>query len=149
MSVFKQIAKAIANIEYPPEDGLREREKKRSGIPVWDLPSIMDSRGIHEINLYPSESEDPCHNQAVFISLNGRLKGRGRHLSFEKALHKIVQHFDHGCDKQTKLIGLITDECIAKIFDQWRPSIERIVNSGVTMETYLIAPRVVSRIDWP
>lgn len=167
MSIFGRIAEELASREsnrddpgediYPPlvrPDGehlpsIGPKNKKGSGIPVQELPRIINRCGIQGINCYPSEPTDQCHKDAVFISLNGALRGRGKHLSFERALQEILHHFKKYCPHQTRSFGFITDEWAAKQFDEWRFYIEEIVRSGVSMETYLVAPRMVSRINWP
>ena len=151
MSIFREIAERLANDEriyeeYSlPHEGGEKINRKPKGISPHDFPKIFPH---NQINCYPSELSSPCYDKAVFISLNGKLKGKTRnHLSFDQALREIVHHLDTRCGGVTKEVGLIADAWDAKSFDEWRPHLRNYKRCGIMIEAYLIAPGMVTEID--
>jgi hypothetical protein len=151
MSIFREIAESIANVErfsekYPFPHGSDEKiDRMPGGVSIHDFPGIISH---DKINCYPSALSSPCYDKAVFISLNGKIKGNTRnHLSFDQALREIVHHMDTRCESVTKEIGLITDAWDAKSFDEWRPHLRNYKRSGIMIEAYLIAQGMVTKID--
>lgn len=148
MSIFREIARRLAQDERVLEDRRRDGRMEPGGISPTDIPEIVDSSNGCGINCYPGCPKSPCYEKAVFISLSGGLKGRWRgHLSFDDALEKIVKHCGGRCSTITKQIGLITDTWDAKSFDSWRQNLINFKRSGIMIEVYLIAPGMVSEIN--
>lgn len=115
--------------EERPRRGDIETGATSSGSCIYPshLPD-MASDAIHGnggFNCYPGESGAPCHDLALFFSLQGPYaKNHGRrisgHLTFEEALQKIVQHMSGYCHEKTKTALFFADTWDADAFEKWR-----------------------------
>ena len=135
--MFGAIAERLAN----------ELLENQDGIAAGALPVIMESiTNGKEINLYPGGSGGPCCAEAVFIAIEGKLKGRRRHhLSFREALMKLVQHFQ-ACKGKTKAGAVISTDWSGDAFEDWKGTIREIIRAGNRIEFYLIGKGVVNAI---
>ena len=115
-----------------------ERPGKKEDIESGPIPSgsgvypsqLIDIaadavRNNSSFNCYPGEPGAPCHDLAIFFSLQGPFaKNHGRriigHLSFEEALQKIVQHMSGYCHGKTKAALFFADTWDADAFEKWR-----------------------------
>jgi len=117
------------------------RGNRRGGY--FDYPES----GYPIINCYPGLPADFCADQAVFISIQGETaKGRD-HYNFAEALAKMIQHLQGVCSGKTKAAALITNSWNYDQYTQWIGNIQKIRDSGVTIEFYLLCgKRQVARL---
>ena len=80
----------------------------KGGISPNDFDKIFQS-GRTPINLYPSSKKGACHQYALFIIIEGHLRGNNaNHLSFAKGLDALIGHMKK-CGRITFEVDLITN----------------------------------------
>lgn len=119
-----------------------------SGIYADEIPEIIDrSFNRNEINCYPGSPSNECFDFVLFIALQASpyAKGKG-HLSFEKAIEKIVQHLQGYCAGKARNAVFITDSWDPKVFEKWRSNLKQIIRTVTLFEIYLLSGDSISEI---
>ncbi len=99
-----------------------------------------------DVNCYPSNRKGGCKRVAYFISLKSkRYAIGGGHLTFRKALERLVQHMQGSCPEITEVAILLSDSWDAEVLDDWHNNIETINRQGRIVEAYIIGENSVIR----
>ncbi len=111
-------------------------------IEASEISSIVHKNMGRKVNCYPGVQGRNCSDICFFISLTSHnnmedMHGKGKgHLSFKKAMIKIVQHMQGSCCR-TKHAIFITDSWNAKIYEEWRLNLEEIQEKAI-LDIYLL-----------
>lgn len=134
MGEFGDIAERLA--------GIIDKLGSEGGIRARDIPQLVGDvrgQGQRAVNCYPGVKGADCHQMAFFVSLNSPSYKRGKgHLTCRKAIERLVQHMQGGCNNRTANAIIITDSWDAKAVHDWEASIQAI-KASASVEAYLIA----------
>jgi hypothetical protein len=147
--VRRILDRIFGKAENVPRDR-RPREESDEGEtvpktpPIKEIPDIVSGAVGEPINCYPGIPGRNCYRIAVFLSLVkifGSSKAQMRHLYFEEALQKFVQHMQGACPGTTEVAIFITDSWDHAVYRKWRSNVEVIRRNGDLVEFFLVDER--------
>ena len=129
------------------EGMLKEEEEGRgSGMSVAEIGDIIEANA-GSVNCYPGKPSGACHDKAYFISLTSKRYAKGAgHLSFRKAIERLVQHMQGHCVGFTKDAIVICDSWDPDVIDDWRSNIDQIKRTA-RIQAYLVSGNNISKMN--
>jgi hypothetical protein len=137
-------SRALECIDYLSKTLSGDLNEMNNNRDTKDLATILRDMTMYlpEFNFYPAEEKTKCCEVAFFTSLIGKRWNldRKQRLSLDEMFKYLIKHCQGSCAGYTSYAAIITDNWDDDTVAFWQPNIDRLTQSGVTIEVHLLLP---------